>query len=84
MSEQEKRTPGKSIKDRVFGSDEDHSDDAGTPVGRSDADADAARTGAAGAVGGAGSEQRDSEGGAVGSEDVEADMRRSGADGEGT
>jgi hypothetical protein len=61
----------------IVRADDDEPDESGPTVGASDADADAARSGADVDLGGA---TRDSDGVPVGRADAEEDARRTGAD----
>lgn len=77
MTERDDEGGNPSLTERLLTSGDEGTDEGGAPVGRADADADAARSGAdVGPV----TDERDTEGEPVGQEDVAEDARRSGAD----
>jgi hypothetical protein len=79
MTERDEQGRNPSLTDRHLGVDDDDTNEASGPaVGRSDADADAERSGADLGVGT--SDQHDSEGEPVGRDDLDEDIRRSGAE----
>ena len=78
MSEQKHEGRSPDIQERYLDLDDDDANDtSGVPVGRADADADAARSGADPAWGH--SEERDEGDAPVGAADADEDARRTGA-----
>ena len=79
MSEEKHEGRSPDLQERYLGIDDDGvNDTSGPPVGRADADADAARSGAAPPLGH--SEEQDQGQVPTGADDADADARRTGAD----